>query len=83
MRAPSSGQSTFVFRDVIQVGSVAERARVHELILSHYLPATRDTITDAEWEQRAGQRFSGKTTAGSDGPRRALPRVREEGIEVT
>jgi ribonuclease BN (tRNA processing enzyme) len=63
--------------DVTQVGSVAERARVHELILSHYLPAARDTITDAEWEQRAGQGFSGKTTAGSDGLRRALPRIRE------
>jgi len=61
--------------DVTQVGSVAERARVHELILSHYLPAERDTITDAEWAQRAGQGFSGKTTAGSDGLRRALPRV--------
>jgi ribonuclease BN (tRNA processing enzyme) len=69
--------------DVTQVGSVAERARVHELILSHYLPAARDTITDAEWEQRAGQGFSGKTTAGSDGLRRALPRIREGGIEVT
>jgi ribonuclease BN (tRNA processing enzyme) len=69
--------------DVTQVGSVAERARVHELILSHYLPAARDTITDAEWEQRAGQGFSGKTTAGSDGLRRALPRVREGNIEAT
>ncbi len=61
--------------DVTEVGGVAERARVHELILSHYLPAEPDTITDAEWAQRAGQGFSGRTTAGSEGLRRALPRV--------
>jgi ribonuclease BN (tRNA processing enzyme) len=61
--------------DVTEVGGVAERARVHELILSHYLPAAPGTISDAEWAQRAGQGFSGRTTAGSDGLRRALPRV--------
>ena len=62
--------------DVTQVGGVAERARVRELILSHYLPAEPEAITDAEWAQRAGQGFSGRTTAGSDGLRSALPRVR-------
>jgi len=61
--------------DVTEVGGVAERARVRELILSHYLPAEPDAITNAEWAQRAGQGFSGRTTAGSDGLRRALPRV--------
>jgi hypothetical protein len=61
--------------DVTEVGGVAERARVHELILSHYLPAAPGTITDAERAERAGQGFSGRTTAGSDGLRRALPRV--------
>ena len=61
--------------DVAQVGGVAESARVHELILSHYLPADPDAITDTEWAQRAGQGFSGTTTAGSDGLRRTLPRV--------
>ena len=61
--------------DVTQVGGVAERARVRELILSHYLPAGPDAITEADWAQRAGQGFSGRTTAGSDGLRRALPRV--------
>jgi ribonuclease BN (tRNA processing enzyme) len=60
--------------DVTEVGGVAERARVRELILSHYLPAGPDTITDAEWAERAGQGFSGRTTAGSDGMRRTLPR---------
>jgi ribonuclease BN (tRNA processing enzyme) len=59
--------------DVTQVGSVAERARVHELILTHYLPAEPDAITEAEWAERAGQGFSGITTAGSDGLRRTLP----------
>ncbi len=61
--------------DVTQVGGVAERAQVHELILSHYLPAAPDAITDAEWAERAAQGFSGRTTAGSDGLRRALPGV--------
>ena len=61
--------------DVTEVGGVAERARVHELVLSHYLPAEPEAITDAEWAKRAGQGFSGKTTAGRDGLRRALPRV--------
>ena len=59
--------------DVTEVGGVAERARVRELILSHYLPAEPDAITAAEWAERAGQGFSGKTTAGSDGLRIALP----------
>ena len=62
--------------DITQVGGVAERARVRELILSHYLPAEPEAITDAEWAQRAGQGFSGRTTAGSDGLRSVLPRVR-------
>ncbi len=58
--------------DVTEVGGVAERARVRELILSHYLPAEPDAITDADWAQRAGQGFSGTTTAGRDGLRRTL-----------
>ena len=61
--------------DVTQVGGVAERAGVRELILSHYLPAEPDAITDAEWAERARQGFSGRTTAGSDGLRRTLPRA--------
>ena len=60
--------------DVSEVGGVAERARVSELILSHYLPAGPDAITEADWAQRAGQGFSGTTTAGRDGLRRTLPR---------
>ena len=61
--------------DVTQVGGVAERAGVRELILSHYLPAEPDAITDAEWAERARQGFSGRTTAGRDGLRRTLPRL--------
>jgi ribonuclease BN (tRNA processing enzyme) len=61
--------------DVTDVGSVAQRAGVGELILSHYLPAELDAITDVEWAQRAGQGFSGTTTAGRDGLRRTLPRA--------
>jgi len=60
--------------DVTQVGDVAERARVGELILTHYLPADPDAITDAEWARRARQGFSGRTTAGRDGLRRTLSR---------
>ena len=59
--------------DVTQVGGVAERAGVRELILSHYLPAEPDAITEAEWAHRAGKGFSGTTTAGHDGLRRTLP----------
>jgi ribonuclease BN (tRNA processing enzyme) len=59
--------------DVTQVGSVAERAGVRELILSHYLPAEPAAIPDAEWADRAGKGFSGQTTAGHDGLRRTLP----------
>ncbi len=61
--------------DVTEVGGVAERARVHELILSHYLPADPAAITEADWAERAGQGFSGTTTAGRDGLRRTLPRT--------
>ena len=60
--------------DVTQVGNVAERARVGELILSHYLPAEPHAISDAEWAERAGHGYRGTTTAGTDGLRRALPR---------
>jgi ribonuclease BN (tRNA processing enzyme) len=59
--------------DVTEVGGVAERAGVGELILTHYLPAEPGAITDADWAQRGGQGFSGTTTAGRDGLRRTLP----------
>ena len=59
--------------DVTQVGSVAERARVNELILNHYVPAEPDAIDEAEWAARASTTFSGTTTAGRDGLRRGLP----------
>jgi ribonuclease BN (tRNA processing enzyme) len=58
--------------DVTQVGGVAERAGVRELILSHYLPADPAAIADADWAQRAAVGFSGITTAGRDGLRRVL-----------
>jgi ribonuclease BN (tRNA processing enzyme) len=58
--------------DVTEVGSVAERARVHELILNHYLPAEPDAITDTEWAERAGSGFRGTTIAGFDGLKRTL-----------
>jgi ribonuclease BN (tRNA processing enzyme) len=60
--------------DVNEVGSVAERAGVRELILNHFLPAEPHEISNAEWAERAGRGFSGTTAAGHDGMRRALPR---------
>jgi ribonuclease BN (tRNA processing enzyme) len=59
--------------DVSQVGGVAERAGVRELILSHYHPAEPEAVTEAQWADRAGHGFSGTTTAGHDGLRRKLP----------
>jgi ribonuclease BN (tRNA processing enzyme) len=59
--------------DVTQVGGVAERAGVGELILSHYLPAEPGAISEQDWAERAGRGFSGRTTAGRDGLRRTLP----------
>lgn len=61
--------------DVSEVGGVAERAGVHDLVLNHYLPAEPGAITDAEWSERAGRGFSGRTTAGFDGLRRKLVAV--------
>jgi ribonuclease BN (tRNA processing enzyme) len=58
--------------DIADVGNVAERARVDELILTHYLPADPEVISDAEWAKRAARGFSGRTTAGSDGLRRDI-----------
>ena len=60
--------------DVTEVGSVAERARVHELILNYYLPAEPDAIRETEWVERAGHSFRGGTIAGFDGLRRNLTR---------
>ena len=58
--------------DVNEIGSVAERAHVRELVLTHYVPAEPDAITEAEWAERARHGFGGKTTAGKDGLRRIL-----------
>ena len=60
--------------DISEVGGVAERAGVGELILTHYLPAEPAAISLADWAKRAGRAFSGQTTAGHDGLRRTLTR---------
>jgi ribonuclease BN (tRNA processing enzyme) len=59
--------------DVTEVGGVAERAGVRELILSHYLPAEPGAVSEQDWVKRAGVGFGGRTTAGRDGLRRTLP----------
>jgi ribonuclease BN (tRNA processing enzyme) len=70
---PGLARMAALHTDVTQVGGVAERARVRELVLTHYLPAEPDAIGDAEWARRAAQGFGGTTTAGRDGLRRTLP----------
>jgi ribonuclease BN (tRNA processing enzyme) len=60
--------------DINQVGGVAERAGVGELILTHYLPPEPEAVAEADWVDRAAQGFAGITTAGRDGLRRVLPR---------
>jgi ribonuclease BN (tRNA processing enzyme) len=61
--------------DVSEVGGVAERAGVGELILTHYLPAEPEAIGEEEWQVRAASAFGGTTTAGRDGLRRVLRRA--------
>jgi ribonuclease BN (tRNA processing enzyme) len=64
---------TGLHTDVTEVGGVAQRAGVRELILTHYLPAEPDAVSAADWAERAGQGFSGRTVAGHDGLRWTLP----------
>jgi ribonuclease BN (tRNA processing enzyme) len=61
--------------DVHDVGRVAEQAHVRELVLSHYLPAEPEAISEAEWAARAGVGFRGTTIAGRDGLRRSIAHV--------
>jgi ribonuclease BN (tRNA processing enzyme) len=61
--------------DVTEVGAVAERAGVGELILSHYLPAEPGAVSPQDWARRAGDGFRGRATAGFDGLRRTLSRA--------
>jgi ribonuclease BN (tRNA processing enzyme) len=58
--------------DVTKVGGVAERAQVGELILNRYLLPEPTAVSDADWAERGGSGFRGKTTAGNDGLRRRL-----------
>jgi ribonuclease BN (tRNA processing enzyme) len=73
--APELARMAALHTDVTQVGGVAERAGVGELILTHYVPAELEAITPEEWVYRARQGFSGTATAGSDGLRRELRRA--------
>jgi ribonuclease BN (tRNA processing enzyme) len=69
---------TGLHTDVTEVGGVAERAGVKELILTHYLPAEPDAIGEAEWVERAARTFAGRTIAGRDGLHRLLPAPTDE-----
>jgi ribonuclease BN (tRNA processing enzyme) len=68
------GRMHALHTDVTEVGGVAERAGVGELILNHYLPGDPAAVSEADWVRRAGQGFGGITTAGRDGMRRTLHR---------
>jgi ribonuclease BN (tRNA processing enzyme) len=72
---PSLERMAALHTDVNQVGGVAERSGVGELILTHYLPAEPDAIAESDWVRRASAGFSGTTTAGRDGLRRVLARA--------
>ena len=74
LTGPALQRMAALHTDVTEVGGVAERARVHELILNHYLPAEPDAITDTDWAERAGHGFRGTTIAGFDGLKRTLTR---------
>jgi len=60
--------------DVNEVGSIANRANVKELVLTHYLPSDPTAVSEHDWAARAGKNFGGRTTAGRDGLRRAIGR---------
>jgi ribonuclease BN (tRNA processing enzyme) len=75
LSGPSLERMAGLHTDVTEVGNVAERARVQELILNHYLPAEPDAIAESQWAERAGKGFSGTTVAGTDGMRRVLQHV--------
>ena len=62
--------------DIDQVGGVAERANVGQLVLTHYIPADPDAIPSEQWAARAGVGFSGPTIAGADGLRLQVGRAR-------
>ncbi len=79
LTGPALQRMAALHTDVTEVGSVAERGRVHELILNHYLPAEPDAITDTEWAERAGSTFRGTTLAGFDGLKRTLTRGSQDG----
>ncbi|MFZ0252099.1 MAG: MBL fold metallo-hydrolase [Acidimicrobiales bacterium] len=72
LTGPALQRMSALHTDVTEVGGVAERAQVRELILNHFLPPERDAVSDAEWTERAGRGFNGKTAAGTDGLRRTL-----------
>jgi ribonuclease BN (tRNA processing enzyme) len=69
------GRMHALHTDVTEVGGVAERAGVGELILNHYLPGDPAAVSEEDWARRAGRGFGGITTAGRDGMRRTLRRV--------
>jgi len=58
--------------DVSQVGEVAERAGVRELVLTHFLPSDPTAISTGYWARQVSTGFSGRTIVGYDGLRRPV-----------
>ncbi|KAA5838273.1 MBL fold metallo-hydrolase [Saccharopolyspora hirsuta] len=48
------------------VGSIAERAGVRTLLLSHLAPAPPSSVSDARWRRQAQRGFSGRVLVGRD-----------------
>lgn len=52
--------------DVQKVGSIAERAGVHTLVLTHLVPGDVTAVSDRRWHQNAQRGFSGRVVVGRD-----------------
>lgn len=52
--------------DIDKVGSLAERAGVRNLVLSHLVPGEVNAITDGQWRRRAQRGYTGTVHVGRD-----------------
>lgn len=52
--------------DVDRVGSIAERAGVRTLVLTHLVPGDVGAVSDEDWRRRAQTGFSGRVIVGRD-----------------
>lgn len=52
--------------DVAKVGGIAHAAGVKTLVLSHLVPGATDMVSDATWQRKAEQGFSGEVVVGRE-----------------